>query len=209
MRVLLCFLLLFSSHYSMAAYSEQNNKLILVVGDSLSAGHGINPQRGWVSLLGQHIRQQGFDYRIINSSISGDTSANGLNRMSQLLESYQPHIVILELGGNDGLRGLSLGQMKKNLSAMIQQSQQKQAKVLLIGMQIPPNYGKRYTNAFHQIYIDLARQHEVVLLPFLLESIATDNSLMQQDGIHPNETAQTMIAENVWSYLRQMLQTGN
>ena len=142
---------------------------------------------------------------MINASISGDTSINGLKRLKPLLIKYQPAIVILELGGNDGLRGLSVKSMRKNLKQMIEMCQQHNSKVLLAGMKIPPNYGKRYTEAFYQVYQDLSKEYQIKLIPFLLEGIGDKRELMQSDGLHPTQKAQPIILETVWDKLRLLL----
>ena len=203
-RVLLCVLAVFASQYAPDVRGSQE-KVILVVGDSLSAGHGIAIEQGWVSLLASKIRKNNFRYRLVNASISGDTTANGLTRLQQSLDHHEPAIVVLELGGNDGLRGLSLQATRQNLSAMIEKSQARGASVLLVGIKIPPNYGRRYTQAFYAIYPELAEKYRVALMPFLLKSVATEAHLMQADGIHPNAAAQATIMENVWSYLKPLL----
>ncbi|HEY9053110.1 MAG TPA: arylesterase [Gammaproteobacteria bacterium] len=178
---------------------------ILVVGDSLSAAYGIDQEQGWVFLLQQYLQQNNSDYRVVNASISGDTTLNALNRMQPALERHQPNIVILELGGNDGLRGLSLTEMKHNLSRMIVMSQQYNARVLLTGIQIPPNYGVRYSEAFHNIYHELASHHGIPLVPSLLKSVGDNSGLMQADGLHPNGKAQAIILQNVLPFLEPML----
>ena len=177
---------------------------LLVIGDSLSAAHGIQPEQGWVHLLGQRIATQG--YRVINASISGDTTSNGLRRLRKALQRYRPEIVVIELGANDGLRGLSLKAMENNLGSMITAAQEIGAKVLLLGMRIPPNYGKAYTQGFHQIYHDLAARYQISLVPFFLEGVALNRALMQNDGLHPKAVAQPQILENVWVELGGMLE---
>ncbi len=187
------------------AQQEENPPVILVIGDSLSAAYGIEADKGWVSLIGQRLKEKSFNYQIVNASISGDTSANGLVRLPALLKRYQPVLVIVELGGNDGIRGLSIKVMKQNLSKIIVNSLQAQARVLLTGIKIPPNYGKRYTQAFYAVYTSLANEYQIPLVPFLLDSVGTRSELMQADGVHPTEQAQSLIAENVWPYLASML----
>lgn len=185
--------------------AQESARVILVIGDSISAAYGINPKSGWVSLLADKITQQKKPYQVINASISGDTSSNGLNRIKSLLIKYQPAIVIIELGGNDGLRGLSLKSMKKNLQQMIKVSQQYKTKVLLAGMKIPPNYGRRYTDAFYNVYQHVSRDAGISLIPFLLDGIGDNRELMQPDGIHPTESAQPKIMQTVWNTLQKML----
>lgn len=185
--------------------TEKSQPVILVIGDSLSSGHGIDPDKSWVSLLRHRLKQKSFPYQLVNASISGDTTYNGLRRLPPLLSEYQPAYVIIELGGNDGLRGLSLATMKKNLSEMIDLSQQHQARVLLTGIRIPPNYGKKYTQAFYDIYLTLSRQYRIPLIPFLLDQIGGKSNLMQNDGIHPTQEAQVIILENAWPFIEAMI----
>jgi acyl-CoA thioesterase I len=179
---------------------------ILVVGDSLSAAYGMDQQQGWVFLLQQYLLQQKSNYKVINASISGETTLNALNRLPDVLKRHKPAIVILELGGNDGLRGLSLAEMKKNLSQLIAMSQKQNVKVLLTGIQILPNYGARYTEAFKNVYPELARQHNIVLVPSFLKAVGDNSEMMQADGIHPNAKAQPQLLQNVLPYLRPMLE---
>ncbi|MFW2374773.1 MAG: arylesterase [Gammaproteobacteria bacterium] len=203
MRLLLVFVLMVTATTSV--YARQTN-IILVLGDSLSAAYGIGSQQGWVSLTNQKLKQQGHKYRMVNASVTGDTTYNGLHRLPGLLSKYQPDIVIIELGGNDGLRGMPLRQMENNLSQMIQQSTKAGAKVILAGMHIPPNYGKRYTEQFHGIYQKLADRYEISRIPFLLDSVGDNPQLMQADGIHPSAKAQPVILKTVWQVLEPMLQ---
>jgi len=178
---------------------------ILVLGDSLSAGHGINVQRGWVALLTERIGKEKFPQRVINASISGETTAGGKARLSKLLAEHQPAIVILELGGNDGLRGLPVAQMRRNLADMIAECQSHRAKVILLGMQMPGNYGPAYTRSFADAYASLAKQFGLRWLPFFLEGVAQQPALMQADDLHPNEQAQPRMLENVWAVLKPAL----
>ncbi|MCH9673378.1 MAG: arylesterase [Gammaproteobacteria bacterium] len=179
---------------------------ILVVGDSLSAGYGLAAGEGWVNLLADEL---GSDFRVVNASISGDTTSGGLTRLPRALRVHRPQVVLIELGGNDGLRGTSLAQTRRNLDEMIQLSLGTDAKVVLIGMQIPPNLGPTYTAAFAAIFPQLASLHGVALVPFLLEGIATDPSLMQDDGIHPRAAAQAKMLETVRLTLDPVLETLN
>lgn len=176
-----------------------------MVGDSLSAAYGIPKDQGWVSLLQARINDEYFDYNVVNASITGDTTRGGASRLEKRLQQVEPEIVILELGGNDGLRALSLRQMKNNLRKMIQLSHDHDAKVLLLGVMIPANYGKAYANKFHQIYHELAEATNVALVPFFLEGVAETRTMMQADGIHPNADAQTRILENVWTGLEPLI----
>ena len=181
------------------------NQRILVVGDSISAAYGMSISEGWVALLQERLTQQGYDIKVVNASISGDTSASGNQRIATLLQRHQPSWVIIELGGNDGLRGLPIESLRTNLSAMIEKSQQAGAQVLLAGMQIFPNYGPRYTQAFKQVYIDLAAEYEVHFIPFILEGVGGQEEMIQADGIHPTREAQVVILENVWRVLDDLL----
>jgi len=183
-------------------------RIILVVGDSLSAAYGIPVEKGWVSLLQERLDTEGYPYRIVNDSISGDTTANARARLTRALASHAPAVVLLELGGNDGLRGLSLTAMKSNLANMISSAQGEGAQVLLIGVQLPPNYGPRYTQRFQAIYRELARERDLALLPSLVDGIGTEQNLMQADGIHPNVTAQPLIVDRVWKELVPLLDNG-
>lgn len=177
---------------------------LLVMGDSLSAAYGIERDEGWVSLLAERLEG---DVQVINASISGETTSGGLQRFTELLGQQQPDIVLIELGGNDGLRGLSPNQMQANLASMIEQSQDADAQVLLLGIDIPPNYGQAYRDAFTGVFYSLAEEYDVPLVPFLLENIALNDALMQSDGIHPTADAQPMILENVWPELKPLLET--
>jgi len=178
---------------------------ILVVGDSLSAGYGIELRDGWVTLLQQRLTRQGYPHTVVNASISGDTTAGGRARLPAALKRQRPQIVILELGGNDGLRGLPLRETRANLDAMIKAAHAAGARVLLVGIHLPPNYGPDYAGKFHAIYHDLARAHNTALLPFLLDGVALTPGLMQADGIHPRAAAQPRLLGNVWPVLEPLL----
>ncbi|MCE0915250.1 arylesterase [Pseudomonas sp. NMI760_13] len=178
---------------------------LLVVGDSISAGFGLDTRQGWVNLLQQQLKKEGFDDQVVNASISGDTSAGGQARLPALLAAHKPDLVVLELGGNDGLRGQPPQQLQQNLAAMIDQSRQAGAKVLLLGMRLPPNYGVRYTTAFAQVYEQLAADKKVPLVPFFLEGVGGVPELMQADGIHPAATAQQRLLENAWPAIKPLL----
>lgn len=178
---------------------------ILVVGDSLSAEYGLPQGSGWVVLTAQRLRDHNTGYEIHNSSISGDTTSGGLTRLPAELERVDPDIVIIELGSNDALRGLSLDMVQENLGKMITLSQNAGAHVVLIGMQIPPNYGRQYTDRFANLFADLARQHQATLVPFLMEGFATQPDMFLDDGIHPNEAAQGVIADTVWQHLAPLV----
>ena len=180
-------------------------KSILVFGDSLSAAYGIAQSRGWVALLGEKLKRERPDYSVANASISGDTSAGGLARIDAALARHRPAVVIVELGANDGLRGLPLAQMKANLGTIIEHARQSGARVLLVGMKLPPNYGPEYTDAFEKSFAEVAKRYKVALLPFLLEGFAEKPEYFQADRIHPNEKAQPLILERVWQALKPLL----
>ena len=180
--------------------------VILVFGDSLSAAHGIAVADGWVTLLSSRLKAQAYPHQVINESISGETSGGGLVRFPKILATHKPHVVILELGANDGLRALSLQEMSNNLSKMIELSQQAGAKVLLLGMKIPPNYGKSYTEGFQQSFQQLATKYQVSFVPFFLEGVAGNPSLVLSDGIHPTASAQGQLLDTVWEKLRVLLE---
>ena len=177
----------------------------LVVGDSISAAFGLDTAQGWVALLQKRLDQQGKRIQVVNASISGDTSAGGLARLPALLAKHRPALVMIELGGNDGLRGTPLTQLQQNLAGMISASQTSGAQVLLLGMRLPPNYGKRYTEGFAGVYEQLAATHQVPLLPFFLEGVGGVPGLMQADGIHPTADAQPRLLDNLWPLLEARL----
>lgn len=176
-----------------------------MLGDSLSAGYGLGPAESWVALLEKRLQAQGYEYRVVNASISGETSGGGLQRLPRALELHKPDIVIVELGANDGLRGLPLRQTRENLTQIITTARQAGAQVLLVGMRLPPNYGPRYTNGFTNLYRDVAAATHVALVPFLLESVALKPALMQEDGLHPTAAAQPALLETVWPHLLPLL----
>lgn len=180
-------------------------RTLLVVGDSLSAAFGMDVQSGWVALLEKRLAREKLVYQVVNASISGDTTANGLARLPRLLKEHRPAVVVIELGGNDGLRGLSLAQMKHNITAMVAKAKNTGARVLLVGMQLPPNYGGAYSGKFQRVYREIAREQRVALAPFLLDGVATETALMQPDRIHANDRAQPRILDNVWPHLRPLL----
>jgi acyl-CoA thioesterase-1 len=201
MRYLLsCLLLLFVGATPLQA------KTLLVLGDSLSAAYGIPQSQGWVSLLEQELKQRGSHWRVVNASISGETSSGGVSRLPRLLRDYQPDLLLLELGANDGLRGTPLRVMEQNLRRMIELGRAADAQVLLIGIRIPPNYGSRYTERFYQIYPRLAKEYDLPLVPFLLEQVALDPRLMQRDRLHPTAEAQPILLQTVWKRLAPLLQ---
>lgn len=178
---------------------------ILVLGDSISAGYGLEIEQGWVALLQKKLVETKRHYSIINASISGETTAGGLARVNALLSTHQPNIVLLQLGANDGLRGLSPVQMKNNLTEIVHLSQNSGAKVILLAMKIPPNYGKRYVEQFYSAYPQLAQELSIQLVPFILEDVALNKDLMQVDGLHPNAKAQSILADKIEPYLFPLL----
>ena len=180
-------------------------KSIVVLGDSISAAYGIDANKGWVALLQEKIIHAKQSHRIFNESISGDTTAGGLARLDRVLTDYKPDILLLELGANDGLRGLSPLVMKSNLAQIIKRTEKTGAIVLLLGMRIPQNYGKRYVDMFYQVYPDLAKKMNIRLVPFILKDVALVKGLMQKDGLHPNGKAQKIIADKIWEYLEPVL----
>jgi acyl-CoA thioesterase I len=190
---------------ALPAWPATASKTILVMGDSLSAGYGIDVNQGWVALLGKRLAEQGYGYQVVNASVSGETSSGGKARLPAVLKQQHPDIVILELGANDGLRGLPITQMRNNLTAMMQMAKQQGADVVLVGMQMPPNYGPAYTKAFAGAYTDLAARQHAKLVPFLLDGVAADQSLMQGDNLHPNERGQPRVLDNVWAILRTVV----
>ncbi len=194
-----CFLLLLLCALPLSA--QASTPRLLVLGDSLSAAYQMPEEAGWVSLLQQQMEASGLDWQVVNASISGETTSGGLSRLPGLLRQHQPAMVLIELGGNDGLRGLPPSLIKNNLSRLIQLSLAEDAQVLLAAMRIPPNYGRAYVEQFEAIYPQLAEEYQVPLIPFILESIATQPSLMMADGIHPTEAAQPLIRDKVWLVL--------
>ena len=188
--------------FSFAAQAAGN---ILVVGDSISAGYGLAQGQSWPSLLEKRLREQRLDYSVVNASISGDTTAGGRSRIGAALDQAHPAVVIIALGGNDGLRGLPVAALRDNLDAMIAGARARKARVVLAGMKLPPNYGPDYTQAFERSYAELAKRHKAALVPFLLEGVAENREFFQPDGIHPVAEAQPIILENVWKVLKPQL----
>jgi acyl-CoA thioesterase-1 len=188
-----------------SAFGQTEERVILVIGDSLSAGYGIGLDEGWVQLLQRRLEQQGYRYRVVNASVSGDTTAGGAARLPRALRTHRPAIIIIELGGNDGLRGQPVPEIRRNLAKMIEAAQQADARILLLGIRLPPNYGPDYTADFHAVYTALAQRYHVPLVPFLLEGVAGQDKLMQADGIHPRAGAQPRILDNVWPRLVPLL----
>lgn len=178
---------------------------LLVLGDSLSAGYGMRVESSWVALLEERLAQTGHDYHVINASISGETTHGALNRLDSLLAREDPDIVIIELGGNDGLRGIQPAVMKENLNKIIEQLRSEGANVVLVPMRMPPNYGPAFSKKFETVYAELAEEHDIVLSRFILEDIALQSSLMQSDGIHPTAKAQTIMLDNIWPAIQRVL----
>lgn len=177
----------------------------MVLGDSLSAAYGIAQARGWVALLAERLKREHPDYSVVNASISGDTTSGGLSRLPGVLEKHRPALLILALGGNDGLRGLPIAGMQKNLSTMVERAQQAGARVLLVGVEIPPNYGPDYTQEFSAAFAQVAKQHQTALVPSLVAGFGENYEMFQPDRIHPSEAAQPLMLERVWKALRPML----
>jgi acyl-CoA thioesterase-1 len=194
--LLLCF-------FTLPVFAENS---ILVIGDSISAGYGITPKQGWVSLLQQRLIQQKYGYYVVNASMSGDTTSNGLARLPQALKDHHPQITIIELGGNDGLRGLQIPTIRNNLQRMIMLAKKSRSQVLLLGVRLPPNYGLLYTQRFQHIFTDLAAQNAVSVVPLFLKNVDDDSVLMQADGIHPTIKAQMIMLNNMWQVLEKMLE---
>jgi acyl-CoA thioesterase-1 len=188
------------------AVAATGERTLLVFGDSLSAAYGLQAEQGWVAQLQKRLRTQGYGYRVVNASVSGETTAGGRSRLQRALDQHRPELVILELGANDGLRGLPVKDASANLGAMITAIRQdKQARVLLVGIQIPPNYGARYAKSFADMFPGLAGEYRLPLVPFLLEGVALDSRYMQADGLHPNAEGQPLVLENVWKHLQPLL----
>jgi acyl-CoA thioesterase-1 len=191
-----------------AAAAEKNT--ILVLGDSLSAAYGLRPEQGWVALLQKRLETQGYGYSVTNASVSGETSSGGLQRLPRALSLHKPAVVILELGANDGLRGLPVAATRRNLTQIIELANQAGAKVLLVGIRMPPNYGPRFVEQFNSSYPQLAQTYKLPLVPFLLEKLALNPQalnpqLIQQDGLHPTAPAQPLLLDTVWPYLAPLL----
>ena len=199
LRILLFALCVVSAPASAAAGT------ILVYGDSLSAAYGIGQKDGWVNLLGGRLKQARADYNVVNASISGETTAGGATRIDAALERVKPDVLVLALGGNDGLRGLPVSEMKANLAKIVRAAQSRNARVLVVGMRIPPNYGPKYTQAFYDAFAEVARETKSAYVPFLLERIADKRDLFQPDQIHPTAEAQPLLLDTVWKGLEPLL----
>ena len=191
--------------FVLLSFSAQAAGTILVVGDSISAGYGLAQGQSWPSLLEKRLREQRLDYSVVNASISGDTTAGGRSRIGAAIEQARPAVVIIALGGNDGLRGLPVAALRDNLDAMIAGARARKARVVLAGMKLPPKYGPDYKQAFERSYAELAKRHKAALVPFLLEGVAENREFFQPDGIHPVAEAQPIILENVWKVLKPQL----
>jgi len=189
-----------------SAAAATSERTLLVFGDSLSAAYGLRAEQGWVTQLQQRLASEGYGYHVVNASVSGETTSGGRNRLQRALAQHRPAVVLVELGANDGLRGLPVKDTQANLRAMIQAAQVAGAKVLLLGIHIPPNYGPQYTQAFDAMYTSLAAEMRVPLLPFLLEGIAMNTRYMQADGLHPNAAGQPRVLANVWPRLKPLLE---
>ncbi len=189
---------------AVSAHAEM--PVILVFGDSISAGYGLpRVEQGWVALLRAKLKAEGYGYEVVNASVTGETTAGGVARLPRALALHHPAVFILELGGNDGLRALPTGQMGDNLSQMIDLAKGAGAQVLLLGIRIPPNYGPQYTAQFAAVYTDLAREKHIPVVPFFMSEVALDPNLMQADGVHPNEAGQPKLLANVWPALKPLL----
>lgn len=188
------------------ALASSHERTLLVFGDSLSAAYGLRADQGWPALLQKRLQSEGYGYRVVNASVSGETSAGGRARLARALEQHKPAVVVLELGANDGLRGLPLKEVRANIEAMTGSIARAGAKVLLVGILIPPNYGPKYSSDFAQMYQQLAAQQKLPFVPFLLDGVALDPSLMQDDGLHPGAAGQPRVLDNVWQHLRPLLQ---
>ncbi|QNK00342.1 arylesterase [Dyella telluris] len=204
MRRFLCCLVVLWGAIAAAAQAAPA-KTVLVLGDSLSAAHNIPVEAGWVHLLGDRLAKMEPGWTVVNASISGETSLSGRNRLPGLLEKTKPDVLVIELGANDGLRGLPLAPLKENLAAMIDAAQKAHARVLLLGIELPVNYGPQYRDGLRAVYIDLAKAKHVALVPFLLDGVALKPELMQQDGLHPVTAGEPMVLDNVWKGLAPLL----
>lgn len=206
MRIYLFLLLLCACALSHTTRAE-DTPVVLVHGDSLSAGYGIEVSEGWVALLADKLKQRPHSWRVINSSVSGETTSGGKTRLPELLSTHQPDLVIIELGGNDGLQGQPLPLIKTNLTEMINAARAARAQVVLVGIEIPPNYGARYARGFAQLFPTVAAESNTPLVPFLLDKVAVVPALMQRDGIHPTAAAQPQLLDNVWPALEPIIDT--
>ena len=198
-------LLLLAVSWAATAQTPIEARTILVVGDSISAAYGIQREQGWVALLEERVATLAVPHQVVNASISGDTTGGALARLPRALEIHKPDVVVIEVGGNDALRGYPINRIEHNLDAMVTLAKDAGADVVLLGMEIPPNYGARYTQAFRNVFSEVAARADAPLVPFLLDGVATDAKLMQADGIHPTAAAQQRLLENVWPTLKSLL----
>jgi acyl-CoA thioesterase I len=206
--ILLCLLLTAPAPGAAPARAPQaEGKVILVFGDSLSAGYGLPVEKGWVNLLAGRLRSEGYGFQVVNASVSGETTTGGLARLRRALDTHHPAVLILELGANDGLRGLPLATTRANLEALLTLAAKPPRRTLLLGMRMPPNYGERYTTAFAALFPAAARRHHAALLSFFLDGVAGDPQFIQADGLHPNEQAQPLLLDNVWAGLQPLLRS--
>ncbi|MFY0655328.1 MAG: arylesterase [Neptunomonas phycophila] len=189
----------------MLSWNNASAQTLLVLGDSLSAAYRLKPEEGWVALLQNRLVEQGSDIKVVNASISGETTQGGLTRLPELLNRHQPNWIVLELGANDGLRATPIPRIEQNLRALIDQSQEAGAEPIIVGIQLPPNYGPRYTRRFFGLYESLAQEYELARVPFLLEDVALKPELMQSDGLHPTAEAQPIVLEQVWPTLSSVM----
>lgn len=203
MRIVLALLLTLLAAAAPARAAEP--PVILVVGDSLSAGYGLAPGQGWVALLQQRLKKEGYGYRVVNASVSGETTDGGVQRLGRALATHKPAIVVIELGGNDGLRGLPVTRVRSNLELMITKSRAAGAQVLLLAVRVPTNYGPRYANSFEGIYADLVKRYRVGSAALLTDEIALDLAFFLPDGVHPNAQAQPLLLDNIWPQLVPLL----
>lgn len=185
--------------------AQAAGRTILVFGDSISAGYGLKTEEGWVALLQKRLDGQGYGYRVVNASVSGETTSGGMARLPRALALHEPAVVVLELGANDALRGLPLELSQRSLAGMIEASRAAGAKVLLLGMRIPPNYGPRYANGFERMYAELAKQFDIPLVPFFMEKVALDDALLQADRLHPTAAAQPLLLDTAWPALQRLI----
>ena len=203
MRILQTILLLIITSFTLTTAAQARS--LVVLGDSLSAAYNMKTEQGWVQLLENRLREEGYSQNIINASVSGDTTQNGIARLKLLLQQVDAQIVIIELGGNDGLRGTPPFAIKRNLQRLIDMSEQADAKVLLLGMQLPPNYGAAYTQKFSELYAEVAEDKDVAFVPFFMEQVALVPERMQLDGIHPSSEGQPYLLDTVWPILEPLL----
>ncbi len=185
--------------------ADKTPATILVLGDSLSAAYGLNADEGWVALLQQQVTEQGYDYKVINASVSGDTTRTGLSRLEPALKTHEPDIVIIALGANDGLRGLPFSEIENSLVKIIERCKQEETRILLVGVRLPPNYGAVYNQKFAELYQRLADTYEIPLVPRILDQVAENRELMQHDGMHPKAAAQPQVMKNIWADLKPLL----